>query len=46
MLAGSEIIEDRHTLQSDQITKMMYGAIQKLQEKVEALELQISGSNS
>ena len=46
VLAGSEIIEDRHTLQADQITKMMYGAIQKLQEKVEALEAQISGSNS
>ena len=46
ILAGSEFIEDRHFLQSDQITKMMYGAIQKLQEKVEALELQISGSNS
>lgn len=46
VLAGSEIIEDRHTLQADQIIKMMYGAIQKLQEKVEALEVQISGSNS
>lgn len=46
VLAGSEIIEDRHSLQADQIVKMMYGAIQKLQEKVEALELQISGSNS
>ena len=46
VLAGSEIIEDRYVLQADQITKMMYGAIQKLQEKVEALELQISGSNS
>ena len=46
VLAGSKIIEDSLSLQADQITKMMYGAIQKLQEKVEALELQISGSNS
>tara|TARA_R110001606_G_scaffold354651_1_gene505367 strand:- start:534 stop:2174 length:1641 start_codon:yes stop_codon:yes gene_type:complete len=46
VLAGSEIIEDRQTLQINQIVKMMYGAIQKLQEKVEVLESQISGSNS
>jgi hypothetical protein len=44
-LAGSELIENRKTLDADQITKMMFGAIQKLQEKVEALEAQISGSN-
>ena len=38
VLAGSEVIEDVLTLDSDQIIKMMYGAIQKLQAKVEALE--------
>lgn len=44
-LAGSVVIEDRKSLDSDQLMKMMFGAIQKLQEKVEALEAQISGSN-
>ncbi len=40
VLAGSEVIDDILTLDSDQIIKMMYGAIQKLQAKVEALENQ------
>ena len=44
VLAGSTVINDRKSLDSDQILKMMYGAIQKLQLKVEALEAQISGS--
>ncbi len=44
-LAGSVVIEDKKSLDSDQLMKMMFGAIQKLQEKVEALEAQISGSN-
>ena len=38
VLAGSEVIDDILTLDSDQIIKMMYGAIQKLQAKVETLE--------
>jgi len=42
VLAGSEIIPDMMDLQSDQIVKFMYGTIQKLQQKVEALETQIS----
>jgi len=44
-LAGSQVIDDKKSLDSDQIIKMMYGAIQKLQQKVEALEAQLSGSN-
>lgn len=40
ILAGSEVIDDILTLDSDQIIKMMYGAIQKLQAKVETLENQ------
>ena len=40
VLAGSEVIDDILTLDSDQIIKMMYGAIQKLQAKVETLENQ------
>ena len=43
--AGSTVIDDRKSLDADQMIKMMYGAIQKLQQKVEALEAQISGSN-
>lgn len=43
VLAGSQVIEDALTLDSDQILKMMYGTIQKLQQKVEALEAQING---
>ena len=43
VLAGSQVIEDSLTLDSDQIIKMMYGTIQKLQQKVEALEAQING---
>jgi len=38
VIAGSEVIDDLLSLDSDQIIKMMYGAIQKLQAKVEALE--------
>ena len=40
VVAGSEVIDDLLSLDSDQIIKMMYGAIQKLQAKVEALENQ------
>ncbi len=43
ILAGSTITPDMMSLQSDQILKFMYGAIQKLQQKVEALEAQING---
>lgn len=43
VLAGSTITPDMMSLQSDQILKFMYGAIQKLQQKVEALEAQING---
>ncbi len=32
------------SLQSDQMFKFMYGAVQKLQQKVEALEAQINGT--
>jgi hypothetical protein len=42
-LAGSQVIENTLSLDSDQILKMMYGTIQKLQQKVEALEAQING---
>ena len=45
ILAGSQIIQNSLTLDADQIFKMMYGAVQKLQIKVEALEAQISGSS-
>lgn len=43
VLAGSTITSDMMSLQSDQIIKFMYGTIQKLQQKVEALEAQING---
>ena len=43
ILAGSTVISDMMTLQSDQMIKFMYGTIQKLQQKVEALEAQING---
>ena len=42
-LAGSKVIEDSLSLNIDQIISMMYGTIQKLQQKVEALEAQING---
>ena len=42
-LAGSQVIENALTLDSDQILKMMYGTIQKLQQKIESLEAQING---
>ena len=43
VLAGSTITPDMMSLQSDQMFKFMYGAVQKLQQKVEALEAQING---
>jgi hypothetical protein len=43
ILAGSTVISDMMTLQSDQMIKFMYGTIQKLQQKVEALEAQLNG---
>lgn len=43
VLAGSTITPNMMSLQSDQILKFMYGAVQKLQQKVEALEAQING---
>ena len=43
VLAGSTITSNMMSLQSDQMFKFMYGAIQKLQQKVEALEAQING---
>jgi hypothetical protein len=42
---GSMVIDDMLVLQADQIFKTLYGAVQKLQIKVEALEAQISGSS-
>jgi hypothetical protein len=45
VLAGSTIISDRKSIDQEQLMKTLYGAVQKLQQKVEALEAQISGSN-
>lgn len=42
-LVGEDVIEDCRSLNSDQIIAAMYGTIQKLQQKVEALEAELTG---
>jgi hypothetical protein len=43
VLAGSEEFNDMLSLDETQMMRMLYGTVQKLQQKVEALEAQING---
>ena len=43
VLAGSEEFNDILSLDETQMMRMLYGTVQKLQQKVEALEAQING---